>query len=501
MAMRRRAAPRPVADPSRDHLELLPTPEQLLAEARADLRDASRQDSPAEHALGWPVTLLMGLVIGGGALGIGFFARQIDTSDLLGLVLLTALAAIGTRLNVTLYGETSVDVSFVALFAIAVLYGAPGVVIAGPVAAASLHGWRRIAWLLFLLDVGTVVLAGGAGALTFHALAGSLKEGMGVVLLPAAVIGAAVTYLVNVFLVDQRVALQTRRPFYEVWSEKDRWLFPHYLVLGLLGLALALAYNALGVAGLLAFLAPPVMMQLSIRQYIERTTENVAALRRKNEELQAANRDILEMSRRLRETYHGTLEALVAALDARDRETRGHSSRVCAYTLDVARQLGLEEGSVEWMDIQRAALLHDVGKIGVTDFILHKPGPLSPEEWQEMRRHPDIGYEMLKEVTFLNGPADIVRAHHERFDGKGYPCGLQGEEIPLGARIFAVADTFDAMTSDRPYRRAMPPEAAREEIMRNAGSQFDPAMVKAFLRVYEKWAEGKAPAKERRRAA
>jgi len=213
----------------------------------------------------------------------------------------------------------------------------------------------------------------------------------------------------------------------------------------------------------------------------------------------SATSTVCRIDERSRATDVESTRAMVAAVDARDPYTRAHSVSVAAYAAAIGRRMGLSAAAVE--SLRKAALLHDVGKIGVTDFILHKPGPLSPEEWQEMRRHPDIGYEMLKEVTFLNGPADIVRAHHERFDGKGYPCGLQGEEIPLGARIFAVADTFDAMTSDRPYRRALPPEAAREEIMRNAGSQFDPAMVKAFLRVYEKWAEGKAPAKERRRAA
>jgi putative nucleotidyltransferase with HDIG domain len=229
----------------------------------------------------------------------------------------------------------------------------------------------------------------------------------------------------------------------------------------------------------------------------------VVALRRKNEELEKANRDVLEMSETLKETYDGTLEALVAALDARDRETKGHSTRVTEYTLDIARCLGLRLNTAEWEDLKRAALLHDVGKIGVSDFILHKPGPLTDEEWQEMRRHPAIGYEMLKGVRFLAKPSKIVLSHHERFDGKGYPSALASDEIPMGARVFAVADTFDAMTSDRPYRRALPWEAAREEIIRHSGSQFDPQVVQAFLQAYEGWVEtrDKEQGAERRRAA
>jgi putative two-component system response regulator len=139
------------------------------------------------------------------------------------------------------------------------------------------------------------------------------------------------------------------------------------------------------------------------------------------------------------------------------------------------------------VDMQRGALLHDVGKIGVRDFVLHKPGRLTDEEWQEMRRHPVIGFEMLKDIAFLSGAAAIVRSHHEHFNGGGYPEGLSGQQIPLGARVFAVVDALDAMTSDRPYRKAMPWEEAKEEILRHSGSQFDPAVVEAFLVTFDDW--------------
>jgi HD-GYP domain-containing protein (c-di-GMP phosphodiesterase class II) len=166
----------------------------------------------------------------------------------------------------------------------------------------------------------------------------------------------------------------------------------------------------------------------------------------------------------------------------------------------MARRIGIEEGSRQWADIQRAALLHDVGKIGVSDNILHKPGPLSPEEWQEMRRHPSIGYDMLKGASFLSTASEIVWSHHERYDGKGYPRGLAGEAICLGARIFAVADTFDAMTSDRPYRKATGWETAREEIERNSGTQFDPRVVEVFLALVEDWVANRERTDERRAA-
>ncbi len=186
------------------------------------------------------------------------------------------------------------------------------------------------------------------------------------------------------------------------------------------------------------------------------------------------------------ESYRMTLEALVTTLDAREHETQAHSLRVREDTLRLARQLGLDQE--ELTQVGRGALLHDVGKIRISDSVLLKPGSLSPAEWIEIKRHPRLGYEILEGIAFLSEAAEIVLCHHERWDGEGYPNGLGGEDIPLGARIFAVADTLDAMTSDRPYRRALSYEAALSEIRRCAGSQFDPRVVDAFLSVpLETW--------------
>lgn len=178
-------------------------------------------------------------------------------------------------------------------------------------------------------------------------------------------------------------------------------------------------------------------------------------------------------------SYSQTLWSLVAALDAREHETSNHSQRVVRYSLAVARRLGVPEA--ELPQLGRGALLHDIGKIGVPDAILLKPGRLTEAEWVEMRKHPRTGFDIVRAVDFLAAPADLVLSHQERYDGGGYPRGLAGDAIPLFARIFAIADTFDAMTSHRPYRRALGADAARAEIRRCAGSQFDPACVEAFL--------------------
>ncbi len=181
----------------------------------------------------------------------------------------------------------------------------------------------------------------------------------------------------------------------------------------------------------------------------------------------------------LEEVYDSTIENLMTALDLRDVETYGHSRTVAKYSQVLAGLLGLEAG--EGLDnIRKGALLHDVGKIAIPDAILKKPGPLTPDEWRKIRLHPALGYGLIKEIKFIREAGNIILCHHERYDGAGYPKGLRGESIPLEARIFAVADALDAITSHRPYRAARDFGAAAAEIRAHSGTQFDPDIVKAF---------------------
>jgi response regulator RpfG family c-di-GMP phosphodiesterase len=191
--------------------------------------------------------------------------------------------------------------------------------------------------------------------------------------------------------------------------------------------------------------------------------------------------------RQTERSYEDTLEALGAAIDLRDSPTAGHSRRVFLYSMELAKSVGGLDDQLR--TIGMGAWLHDIGKLAIPDRILLKPGPLLDHEWEVMRRHARIGYELVKSISFLAGAAEIVLKHHERFDGSGYPQGLRAEEIPFGARIFAVADTLDAMTSDRPYRAALPLQAARDVIERGSGVLFDPLVAAAFMRVPdETWA-------------
>jgi hypothetical protein len=185
----------------------------------------------------------------------------------------------------------------------------------------------------------------------------------------------------------------------------------------------------------------------------------------------------------LSQAYETTIEGWSLALDLRDKETEGHSRRVTDMTLMLARSCGFSDA--ELLHIRRGALLHDIGKMGVPDLILLKNGPLTPDEWAIMRRHPVYAYEMLLPIHYLRQALDIPYCHHEKWDGSGYPRGLRGEQIPLAARIFALVDVWDALTSDRPYRKAWPKEKALAYMREQVGTHFDPDLVEPFLRMLD----------------
>ena len=245
---------------------------------------------------------------------------------------------------------------------------------------------------------------------------------------------------------------------YRVFSRNILDLMPYYLGYGLTGLGVVAASHFLGpIPALLTLAAPVAIVQT------------------------ATNRWMREQQARAVEAQSGfnaTLVSLSKAIDLRDSDTEGHCRRVVEYSLMMGRFLKFSDEDL--LRLCHGALLHDIGKIGVPDAILHKPGPLTEEEWGVMRTHPQLGALMVADVRQLEKAREVILAHHERFDGKGYPNGLSGGSVPLAARVFTIADAFDAMISDRPYRRAMSLADARAEVRRCRGTQFDPQAVAAF---------------------
>jgi ribonuclease P protein subunit RPR2 len=204
-------------------------------------------------------------------------------------------------------------------------------------------------------------------------------------------------------------------------------------------------------------------------------------LARLRAELSTHEREARQRERDLRRSYEATVRALAGAVEARDAYTAKHAERVAAYGIEIARAHGME--TVGEPEMEFGFLLHDIGKVAISDAILHKPGRLTRNERDEMRRHPVIGEEIVRGIEFLGGARQVVRSHHERWDGGGYPDGLVGEKIPLPARVFAVADTLDALTSDRPYRAAASFEQARAVIDAESGAQFDPDVARTFAEI------------------
>ena len=223
-------------------------------------------------------------------------------------------------------------------------------------------------------------------------------------------------------------------------------------------------------------------LYLGVRRALEHrrlVLENRSYQRNLEKQVEERTAQLKGAFEQLEQSYDDTLEALGGALDLKDAETEGHCRRVRAFTIALAKEMKVSPQLLP--QIARAAFLHDIGKMAIPDQILCKPGPLTPEEREVMRTHCEIGYNMVTRIPFLRQAAEIVLSHQEYFDGTGYPRGLRGEQIPLGARIFAVADALDAMISDRPYRRALSMTHAREEIRRCSGTQFDPIVVQVFL--------------------
>ncbi|MHC5012090.1 MAG: HD domain-containing phosphohydrolase [Planctomycetota bacterium] len=229
------------------------------------------------------------------------------------------------------------------------------------------------------------------------------------------------------------------------------------------------------------FLSKPFEIP-DIRQAVTRGLELRQAYRLSHNYKQYLEQRLREKEEELRQTYDGTVSAIAAMLEGKDNTTSEHCLRVRDYCTILARAVGIPETEIR--DVQLGAILHDIGKYKVPDAILMKPGPLTDEEWVEMRRHPDYGASFVKEIPFLAGAVQIIQNHHERFDGDGYPRRLQGEAIPLAARVFSVVDAFDAMCEKRCYKEAQDPGVALAELQRCAGTQFDPTVVDAFERVF-----------------
>jgi hypothetical protein len=364
--------------------------------------------------------------------------------------------------SVQVYGRGSVSVSAIGIVASAFLFDT-GTAMAIAVAAAAAQ-WIRSRCELYkaIFDAANYSLSAAVASLVFQGLNGWR---------PAAAVLAGLAYAAaNNGLLCLAMSLSEQTPWRTVWFERFHWARFHFALFGPVALGATIAYEQVGIAGLIAFALPPALMMVSVRQYLTRTAAAVEEIRLANQNLRRANKE--------------TIAALSRSMEAKDLYTGGHTERVAAVAVGIARHMGFRDDELEAIEI--GALLHDIGKIGIPEHVLRKPGPLDDQEWELMKTHPVISDYILSELDLHPFVRQCARSSHERIDGAGYPDRLSGEDIPLPARIVLVADALDALTSTRSYRAARPMIGALAEIRAHSGTQFCPRVVDALEKLWRK---------------
>jgi diguanylate cyclase (GGDEF)-like protein/putative nucleotidyltransferase with HDIG domain len=376
------------------------------------------------------------------------------------------VACLASRLKVVLPGiNGTMSSNLVVLLVSLVELSLPETLMVGCMAALVQTWWQKkqVNWLHFAFNAADIVIAVELCYLFFHRSELWLGSHLALQLMTTGIL----YFLANTVPIAGIVALTERRVFHTTWKECYFWSFPNCLVGAAIAWLITWSNASLGWQASLLMVPVLFLIYRSYRLYIGRLEDE------KNH------------VERIAELHLRTIEALALAIDAKDHTTHVHLKRVRVYAEGIGKEMGL--GEVEMEALRAAALLHDIGKLAVPEHIINKPGRLTPEEFEKMKIHPIVGAEILERVNFPYPVAPIVRSHHERWDGSGYPDGLSGEHIPIGARILAAVDCLDAITSDRQYRRGLPLHESLAEIVLQAGKHFDPKVVEVLQRRYQHW--------------
>jgi diguanylate cyclase (GGDEF)-like protein len=453
--------------------------------AAAVVEDERRELPPAEEVLvragtgrSTATKLLVGTVAAAGIVAGALAAAFGSGGDIGGLVATAGLVAGGQLLALELdHGASSAGA--VAAIAGAAIFGGRGTLLLAAAMVAVDTARRRWPPRQALLSLGVRSLALLAAAGIF-----ALAHRDGLVQLLTIVAGpvAGVTsFALASALLSLALVVDGRESWWRAWRGRFGWLVPHYIVYGFIAGVAAVAYREAGIYALAAFAVALLAIRGTQHAVVKQARKNAQTLRHATEMIQTQNISLERAHRLLKQQSTSAMESLSGIVDMRDAYTAGHSRRVRDLALAIGRELGL---SVDALDVLgRAALFHDLGKLAVPDAILLKRGPLSPAEWAAMRRHPDEGARVIERLAPLAMAAPAVRYHHERIDGRGYPSGLAGDEIPLAARIIFVADAYDSMRTNRIYRPARSSAEALHELRANAGTQFCARCVEALAGV------------------
>jgi diguanylate cyclase (GGDEF)-like protein/putative nucleotidyltransferase with HDIG domain len=457
--------------------------------AAAELKPAEeRRTNPRPHSVQGPrffslshgLALLVGLVCTVG-IGAGVLGAVLGSShDFAGLIAVVALVGAGQALSLET-DDGTISVAAVGSLAAASLFGLRAALAVAFTTAVVEWSARRQRVHQVLFNVGALSAA-SLGSVGVFALAPHHRGGWHDLIVAVLGVAAGATYFgINMSLISFAVSFEGHGRWRSIFREQFAWLLPHYVVYGFVGSVMAIAYEAAGLYALAVFAVPLLLMRKTQAAYLAHTQRSAQKLRQAAETIQSQNVSLEQANRLLKERSTAAMESLSATVDARDSYTAGHSRRVQQLALAIGRELGLSQAELDLLG--HAALFHDIGKLAIPDAILLKPASLTEDEWALMQRHADEGARIIDRLGFLNDAVPAIRHHHERFDGTGYPDGLKGEEIPLGARIIHVADALDSMLTTRIYRAARPASEALGELRRAAGSQFCPRCVSALERI------------------
>jgi putative nucleotidyltransferase with HDIG domain len=402
-----------------------------------------------------------------GSFALSFFYWH--SSDPVKFVCYLIAALLASCFKVSLPGiEGTLSMNFLFTLVGVLEMSLPETLLIGLVSTLAQFYWRparqlKLVQLVFNLSQVTLCGAGAYGA--YQLVSRYVLRGHWQGLSPLALIAAAIThFLFGTAAMATIIGLTEDKPVAKVWSESYLWLFPYYMVGAAIAGFVSFLNGHIGWQASLLVLPPIYLMYRSYRLYLGK--------------LEAEK----EHAEKVSGLHLRTIEALALAIEAKDQTTGEHLQRVRIYAMELARDLGLTEDETE--ALRAASVLHDIGKLAVPEHIISKPGKLTPEEFEKMKIHPIVGAEILEQVDFPYPVVPIVRAHHEKWDGSGYPSGLQGEAIPIGARILAAVDCLDALASDRQYRRALPLDVAMAKVASEAGISFDPRVVEILQRRY-----------------
>lgn len=442
---------------------------------------------PTSSKVTLPTAYITTIAVAGAAV---IFSSALSIGDTLAdpitVLLLAVLAGGAQRLPVFLFRNSAVSVAFAATIASYVLYGT-GIAVLVNLASAAVNAVtpKRKPFEKIAFNTGALSISAFCASTTYQLVGGQVPPGAVIPTILAVAISSLVYFAVNSALTAGVISLTTQQRFYDIYRENYSWMVVNWVATGVNGAALALAYQSLQLFGAAAFIMPLGVAWYSFKLYMSKSKE----LRKRNDELETVNRTLEMTNVRLEESHLSVIGALVGALEAKDKYTQGHSTATMFHAVSLARKFGLPEEDVA--AVQLAALFHDIGKIGIPEQVLCKPGPLTPAEWEEMKEHTTIGANLLAHVPTLERVRPIVEAHHERYDGTGYPRQLKGDDIPFAAQIITVADSFHAMTSTRAYRPAMSKAAALAELRRCKDTQFNGVIVEAFIELMEEDARGR----------